>query len=144
MVLTRWKHGQSSRQRKHRPASTAPQRYKATRRRLAGDSQEGLNRRSTRNLIHTYRGGCRGNTGQLDKDSTVKDTGQLIGRGDTSLVNKKGGSWSPSTGPGLQPPPTRHGRPVIRRLLQVTRNGNWQQYRVFVKCSQLDLVRWIT
>ena len=50
----RWKHGQSSRQRKHRPASTALWRYKATRRRLIGDLQEGLNRRGARNLTHMY------------------------------------------------------------------------------------------
>ena len=73
----------------------------ATRKRLIGDSQEGLNRRGAHNLMHIYRGGCRGNTGQLDEDSTVRDTGQLIGRGDTSLVSKSGGSRSPSTGPGV-------------------------------------------
>jgi len=49
--------------------------------------------------MHTYGGGYRGNTGQLDEDSTVRDTGQLIGRGDTSLVSKRGGSRSPGTGP---------------------------------------------
>ena len=46
--------------------------------RLTGDSQEGLNRRGARNLIHTYGGGYRGNTGQSDEVSTVRDTGQLI------------------------------------------------------------------
>ena len=38
----------------------------------------------------TLVGGCRGNTGQLDKDLTVRNTGQLIKRGDTSLVSKTG------------------------------------------------------
>ena len=46
--------------------------------------------------MYIYRGGCRGNTGQLDKDLTVKNTGQLIGRGDTSLVNKSRGSRLPN------------------------------------------------
>jgi len=49
--------------------------------------------------MHIYGGGYRGNTGQLDKDLTVKDTGQLIGRGDTSLVSRRGGSRLPGTGP---------------------------------------------
>ena len=57
--------------------------------------------RGTRNLMHIYGGDCRGNTGQSDKDLTVRDTGQLIGRGDTSLVNKRGKSRSPSTGPSI-------------------------------------------
>ena len=39
---------------------------------------------------YTYGGGCRGNTGQSDEDSTVRDTGQLIGMGDTSLVSRIG------------------------------------------------------
>jgi hypothetical protein len=73
---------------------------------------------------HIYGGGCRGNTGQSDEVSTVRDTGQLIGRGDTSLVSRRGGSRSPGTGPSLWPPPARHGRPVMRRLLQATRNGS--------------------
>jgi hypothetical protein len=51
--------------------------------------------------MHIYRGGCRGNTGQLDEVSTVVDIGQLIGRGDTSLVSRRGGSRSPGTGPSL-------------------------------------------
>ena len=75
---------------------------------------------------YTYGGGCRGNTGQLDEVLTVKDTGQLIGRGDTSLVNKRGGNRSLSIGPALWPPLVRHSRPVIRRLLQATRNENWR------------------
>jgi len=49
--------------------------------------------------MHIYGGGYRGNIGQLDEDSTVRDTGQLIGRGDTSLVSRRGGSRLPSTGP---------------------------------------------
>ena len=48
--------------------------------------------------MHTYGEGYRGNTSQSDKDSTVKNTGQLIERGDISLVNKSRGSRSPSTG----------------------------------------------
>ena len=48
---------------------------------------------------YIYRGGLRGNTGQLDKDLTVRDTGQLIERGDISLVSRRGGSRSPGTGP---------------------------------------------
>ena len=68
-------------------------------------TQEGLNRRSTHNLMHIYRKDCRGNTGQLDEDSTVKDTGQLIGRGDTSLVSKKEKSRLPSTGPSVSMAP---------------------------------------
>ena len=43
----RWKHGQSSRQRKYRPASRP---YG-----IKGDLQEGLNRRSARNLIYIYK-----------------------------------------------------------------------------------------
>ena len=74
--------------------------------------------------MHTYRGGCRGNIGQLDEDLTVKDTGQLIERGDTSLVSRKGGNRLPGTEPALQPPSARHGRPVIERPLQVTQNGD--------------------
>ena len=69
--------------------------------RLTGDSQEGLNRRGARNLMHTYRGGYRGNTGQSDEDLTVRDTGQLIGRGDTSLVSRRGESRLSSIGPSI-------------------------------------------
>jgi len=36
---------------------------------------EGLNRRSAYNLIYIYRGGYRGNIGQLNKDLTVRDIG---------------------------------------------------------------------
>jgi len=74
--------------------------------------------------MHIYGGGLGGNTGQLDEVSMVRDTGQLIERGDTSLVSRRGGSRLPGTGPTLRPPPARHGRPVMRRLLQATRNGN--------------------
>jgi len=49
--------------------------------------------------MYIYGGGYRGNTGQSDKDLTVRDTGQLIRRGDTSLVSRRGGSRLPSTGP---------------------------------------------
>jgi len=42
--------------------------------------------------MHIYGGGYRGNIGQLDKDLTVRDTGQLIKRGDTSLVSRRGES----------------------------------------------------
>jgi len=49
--------------------------------------------------MHIYGGGYRGNTGQSDKDSTVRDIGQLIERGDTSLVSRRGGSRLPGTGP---------------------------------------------
>ena len=41
-------------------------------------------------FAYIYRGGCRGNTGQLDEDLMVRDTGQLIKRGDTSLVSRIG------------------------------------------------------
>ena len=39
---------------------------------------------------YIYGGGCRGNTGQSDEVLTVRDTGQLIKRGDTSLVSRIG------------------------------------------------------
>ena len=39
---------------------------------------------------HIYRGGYRGNIGQLEKDLIVKDIGQLIKRGDISLVVGEG------------------------------------------------------
>jgi len=51
--------------------------------------------------MHIYRGGLGGNTGQSDEVLTVRDTGQLIGRGDTSLVSRRGGSRLPGTGPGV-------------------------------------------
>jgi len=41
-------------------------------------------------FVYIYRGGCRGNTGQLDEDLMVRDTGRLIKRGDTSLVSRIG------------------------------------------------------
>ena len=56
----------------------------------------GFNRRGARNLIYTYKGGCRGNIGQLDEVLIVKNTGQFIKRGDISLVSKRGGNRSPS------------------------------------------------
>ena len=46
--------------------------------------------------MHIYGGGCRENTGQLEKNLTVKDTGQLIERGDIGLVNKKEESRLPN------------------------------------------------
>jgi len=51
--------------------------------------------------MHTYGGGYRGNTGQLDKNSTVRDIGQLIKGGDTSLVSRKGESRSFGIGPSI-------------------------------------------
>jgi len=63
--------------------------------------------------MHIYREGYKGNTGQLDKDLTVRDIGQLdkdltvrdigqlIGRGDISLVSRRGRSRLPSIGPSL-------------------------------------------
>jgi hypothetical protein len=49
--------------------------------------------------MYIYGGGYRGNIGQLDEDLIVRDIGQLIGRGDISLVSRRGGSRSPGTGP---------------------------------------------
>jgi len=40
--------------------------------------------------MYIYGGGYRGNIGQLDKDLTVRDTGQLIKGGDISLVSRIG------------------------------------------------------
>jgi len=54
---------------------------------------------------YTYGGGCRGNTGQLDEDLTVRDIGQLIKRGDISLVSRRGGSRSSGAGPGVSMAP---------------------------------------
>jgi len=56
--------------------------------------------------MHIYGGGLGGNTGQLDKVLTVRDTGQLIGRGDTSLVSRRGGSRLPSMGPSVSTAPS--------------------------------------
>jgi len=50
-------------------------------------------------------GGFGGDTGQSDEDLTVRDTGQLMGRGDTSLVSGIGWSRSPGVGSGLWPVP---------------------------------------
>jgi len=55
--------------------------------------------------MHIYRGGCRGNIGQLDEDLTVRDIGQLIERGDTSLISRRGGSRLPGTGPSVSTAP---------------------------------------
>jgi len=42
--------------------------------------------------MHIYGGGYRGNIGQLDKDLTIRDIGQLIKGGDISLVSRRGES----------------------------------------------------
>jgi len=55
--------------------------------------------------MHIYRGGYRGNIGQLDKDLTVRDTGQLIKGGDTSLVSRRGESRLSSIGPSVSTAP---------------------------------------
>ena len=42
-------------------------------------------------FAYIYKGGCRGNTGQLDEDlMMVRDIDQFIKRGDTSLVSRIG------------------------------------------------------
>jgi len=51
--------------------------------------------------MYIYRGGCRGNIGQLDKNSIVRDIGQLIEKGDISLVSRRGGSRLPGMGPSV-------------------------------------------
>ena len=55
--------------------------------------------------MHIYRGDYRGNTGQLNKDLTVRDIGQLIKGRDTSLVSKKGESRLFSIGPSISTAP---------------------------------------
>jgi len=55
--------------------------------------------------MHIYGGGYRGNTGQLDKDSIVRDTGQLIKGGDTSLVSRRGESRLSNVGPSISTAP---------------------------------------
>jgi len=55
--------------------------------------------------MHIYRGGYRGNTGQLDKDLTVRDIGQLIKGGDISLVSRRGESRLSSRGPSISTAP---------------------------------------
>jgi hypothetical protein len=51
---------------------------------------------ATRRTYSTYMGGGLGGiTGQSDEDSTVRDTGQLMERGDTSLVSGEGGAGCP-------------------------------------------------
>ena len=42
----------------------------------------------------------------MDKNLTVRDTGQLIGKGDTSLISKSRGSKSPNTGPSVSMAPS--------------------------------------
>jgi len=55
--------------------------------------------------MHIYRGGYRENTGQLDKDLIVKDTGQLIKGGDISLVSRRGESRLSSIRPSVSTAP---------------------------------------
>ena len=55
--------------------------------------------------MHIYGGGYRGNIGQLDKVLTVRDIGQLIKLGDTSLVSRRGESRSSSAGPSISTAP---------------------------------------
>jgi len=55
--------------------------------------------------MHIYRGGYRGNIGQLDKDLTVRDIGQLIKGGDISLVSRRGESRLFSRGPSISTAP---------------------------------------
>ena len=42
----------------------------------------------------------------MDKVLIVRDTGQFIRRGDTSLVSRRGGSRLPGTGPGVSMAPS--------------------------------------
>jgi len=56
--------------------------------------------------MHIYGGGLGGNTGQLNEVLIVRDIGQLIGRGDTSLVSRRGGSRLPSMGPSVSTAPS--------------------------------------
>jgi len=51
--------------------------------------------------MHIYRGGYRGNIGQLDKVLIVRDIGQLIKLGDISLVSRRGGSRLSSVEPSI-------------------------------------------
>jgi len=51
--------------------------------------------------MHIYRGGYRGNIGQLDEDLTVRDIGQLIKGGDISLVSRRGESRLSGIGPSV-------------------------------------------
>ena len=68
--------------------------------------------------MHIYRGSCRGNTGQLNKNLIVKNTGQFIKRGDISLVNKKEESRLPNIGLSVFTAPfIRYGQPIIKKLL---------------------------
>jgi len=55
--------------------------------------------------MHIYRGGYRGNIGQLDKDLIVRDTGQLIKGGDISLVSRRGESRLSGIGPSVSTAP---------------------------------------
>ena len=54
-------------------------------------ASKATHRRVLIGVVHATLGeGCGGNTGQSDEDSTVRDTGQLIKWGDTSLVSRRG------------------------------------------------------
>ena len=53
--------------------------------------------------MHIYGGGCKGNTGQLDEDLTVKDIGAYK-KGDTSLVSRRGQSRLPGAGLSIYGP----------------------------------------
>jgi len=55
--------------------------------------------------MHIYRGGYRGNTGQLDKDLIVRDIGQLIKGGDISLVSRREESRLSGVGPSVSMAP---------------------------------------
>jgi len=55
--------------------------------------------------MHIYGGGYRENTGQLNKDLTVRDTGQLIKGGDTSLVSRRGESRLSGIEPSISTAP---------------------------------------
>jgi len=55
--------------------------------------------------MHIYRGGYRGNIGQLNKDLIVRDIGQLIKGGDTSLVSRRGESRLSSIEPSISTAP---------------------------------------
>jgi len=75
--------------------------------------------------MHIYGGGCRGNTGQSDEDLIVRDTGQLIERGDTSLVSRRGGSRLPGTGPGISTAPSYKTRSACYEETSIG-NAKWE------------------
>jgi hypothetical protein len=55
--------------------------------------------------MYIYGGGYKGNTGQLDEDSIVRDIGQLIKGGDISLVSRRGESRLSGVGPSISTAP---------------------------------------